>query len=78
MDFGVLNLQVLCLICAFCNSFLVDFRGGGGSPVQELRPVSGCWEHTLLPMPGRLHRELLPGTSGRVLTQSLPERSRLY
>ena len=66
------------LIDVFCNSFPYDFRGGGCSPVQELRPVSGCWKHTLLPLPGRLHRELLPGTSGRVLTQSLPEWSCLY
>lgn len=43
---------------------LYDFRRRRGSPVQKLRPVSGCRKHTLLSMPGWLHRQLLPGTSG--------------
>lgn len=60
------------------NFFLYDFRGRRGSPVQKLRPVSGCRKHSLLSMPGWLHWELLPRTSGRMLTQSLPEWSCLY
>lgn len=43
---------------------LCDFRHRCGSPVQKLWPVSGCRKHTLLSMPGWLHRQLLPGTSG--------------
>lgn len=41
-----------------------DFRHRRGSPVQKLWSVFGCRKHTLLSMPGWLHRQLLPGTSG--------------
>lgn len=43
---------------------LCDFRRRRGSPVQKLWPVPGRRKHTLLSMPGWLHRQLLSGTSG--------------
>lgn len=78
LSLHLLNLQVPRVVCTLCNSVLDDFRCGGESPVQKLRSVSGCWKHTLLPLPGWLHWELLPGASRWVLTQSLSEWSHLY
>lgn len=70
------NSHSLLSVYSLLHEFF--FRGGCGSPVQKLRPVPGCGQHSLLQVPGRLHWELLPGPSGRVLTQSLPEWSCLH
>lgn len=46
--------------------------------LQEFRALCGHRQHSLLPLPGRLHRQLLRGAGGRVLPQPLPEWSHLH
>lgn len=57
---------------------LLRCRCGSEPAVQEFRAVFRCWKHTLLPLPGWLHWELLPRTGRWVLTQPLSEWSNLY
>lgn len=46
--------------------------------VPERGALSGCGQHAPLPLPSGLHRQLLRGPGGRVLTQPLPERGHLH
>lgn len=46
--------------------------------VPERGPLHECGQHTPLPLPGRLHGQLLRGAGGRVLAQPLPERGHLH
>lgn len=46
--------------------------------LQEFGALCGHRQHSFLPMPGRLHRQLLRGAGGRMLPQPLPEWSHMH